>query len=62
MTALSVNVNKFALVRNARGADLPNLIDISNKCLNYGADGITVHPRPDAVSYTHLTLPTKRSV
>ena len=47
MTALSVNVNKFALVRNARGADLPNLIDISNKCLNYGADGITVHPRPD---------------
>lgn len=38
MTALSVNVNKFALVRNARGADLPNLIDISNKCLNYGAD------------------------
>ena len=47
MTALSVNVNKFALVRNARGADLPNLIDISNKCLNFGADGITVHPRPD---------------
>ena len=47
MTALSVNVNKFALVRNARGADLPNLIDISNKCLDYGADGITVHPRPD---------------
>ncbi len=47
MTDLSVNVNKFALVRNARGADLPNLIDISNKCLNYGANGITVHPRPD---------------
>ena len=47
MTALSVNVNKFALVRNARGADAPNLIDISNKCLNFGADGITVHPRPD---------------
>ena len=47
MTALSVNVNKFALVRNARGADLPNLIDISNKCLNFGADGITVHTRPD---------------
>lgn len=47
MTALSVNVNKFALVRNARGADLPNLVDISSKCLTYGADGITVHPRPD---------------
>ncbi len=47
MTALSVNINKFALVRNARGANMPNIIDISNKCLQYGADGITVHPRPD---------------
>ena len=47
MTALSVNVNKFALIRNARGADLPNLYDISKKCIEFGADGITVHPRPD---------------
>ena len=47
MTALSINVNKFALIRNARGADLPNLVDISKKCIEYGADGITVHPRPD---------------
>ena len=47
MTSLSVNVNKFALVRNARGANIPDLIDISKKCLDYGADGITVHPRPD---------------
>ena len=47
MTALSVNINKFALVRNARGANLPNIINISEKCLQYGADGITVHPRPD---------------
>ncbi len=47
MTALSVNVNKFALIRNARGADLPNLYDISKKCITFGADGITVHPRPD---------------
>ena len=47
MTALSVNVNKFALIRNARGADLPNLYNISKKCIEYGADGITVHPRPD---------------
>ena len=47
MTALSVNVNKFALIRNARGANIPDLIDISKKCLDYGADGITVHPRPD---------------
>ena len=47
MTALSINVNKFALIRNARGADLPNLVNISKKCIEYGADGITVHPRPD---------------
>ena len=40
-------VNKFALIRNARGADLPNLYDISKKCIEFGADGITVHPRPD---------------
>jgi len=47
MTVLSVNVNKFALIRNARGADLPNLYNISKKCIEFGADGITVHPRPD---------------
>ena len=47
MTALSVNINKFALVRNARGANTPDIIKISEKCLKYGADGITVHPRPD---------------
>ena len=47
MTALSINVNKFALIRNARGADMPNLANISKKCIEYGADGITVHPRPD---------------
>ena len=47
MTALSINVNKFALIRNARVADMPNLVDISKKCIEYGAEGITVHPRPD---------------
>ena len=47
MTSLSVNVNKFALIRNARDADMPNLSKISKKCIKYGADGITVHPRPD---------------
>ena len=41
MTFLSVNVNKFALIRNARDADLPNLYNISKKCIEYGADGIT---------------------
>ena len=47
MTSLSVNLNKFALIRNARDADMPNLVNISKKCIEYGADGITVHPRPD---------------
>ena len=47
MTLLSINVNKFALLRNARGTDHPNLIDICNKCIKFGVQGITVHPRPD---------------
>lgn len=47
MTALSVNINKFALIRNARGANMPDIVKVSEKCLQYGADGITVHPRPD---------------
>ena len=47
MTLLSVNVNKFALVRNSRDADHPNLVNISSKCIEYGAQGITLHPRPD---------------
>ena len=56
MTALSINVNKFALIRNARGANMPNLVDISKKCIDYGADGITVHPRPDErhIKYSDL--------
>jgi pyridoxine 5-phosphate synthase len=47
MTLLSINVNKFALLRNARGTDHPNLIDVCKKCIEFGAQGITVHPRPD---------------
>lgn len=47
MTLLSINVNKFALLRNARGTDHPNLIDICEKCIKFGIQGITVHPRPD---------------
>jgi len=47
MTLLSINVNKFALLRNARGTDHPNLINICEKCIKFGAQGITVHPRPD---------------
>ena len=47
MTVLSVNVNKFALIRNSRGNDQPNILNISKKCIMYGAKGITLHPRPD---------------
>lgn len=48
MAALSVNVNKVAVLRNARGGDLPDVVRAAAACLDAGADGITVHPRPDA--------------
>lgn len=44
---LSVNINKFATLRNARGHNNPNLVKAAKDVQNYGADGITVHPRPD---------------
>lgn len=47
MTKLSVNVNKIALLRNSRGGNVPNVLQFSLDCLKYGADGITIHPRPD---------------
>lgn len=47
MTKLSVNVNKVATIRNARGGDVPNLIQVVKDCEAFGAEGITVHPRPD---------------
>jgi len=48
MTALSVNLNKIALLRNARGGDAPDVLHAARVCLDAGAHGITVHPRPDA--------------
>ncbi len=47
MTKLSVNINKIATLRNSRGADFPNLINFAKRIQSFGADGITVHPRPD---------------
>ena len=47
MTRLSVNINKIATIRNARGGNNPNLIKTAVDCENFGAQGITVHPRPD---------------
>jgi pyridoxine 5-phosphate synthase len=47
LTKLSVNINKYALVRNSRGHDAPNLLSMVDLCLEAGAHGITVHPRAD---------------
>lgn len=47
MVNLSVNINKIATLRNARGADLPNLVRFAKDCERFGANGITIHPRPD---------------
>lgn len=47
MTRLSVNINKIATLRNARGGNVPNIIEAAINCEKFGAQGITVHPRPD---------------
>jgi pyridoxine 5-phosphate synthase len=47
MTKLSVNINKIATLRNSRGGDLPNVVKVALDCERFGAEGITVHPRPD---------------
>ncbi|MCP9236061.1 pyridoxine 5'-phosphate synthase [Lewinella sp. JB7] len=47
MPRLSVNLNKVALIRNSRGANFPDLIKVARDCERYGAQGITIHPRPD---------------
>ncbi|MEL6630450.1 MAG: pyridoxine 5'-phosphate synthase [Bacteroidota bacterium] len=47
MIDLSVNLNKVALIRNSRGRNLPNVLQVAQDCIRLGADGITIHPRPD---------------
>lgn len=47
MTQLSVNINKVATIRNARGGNTPNVLQVALDCEKFGAQGITVHPRPD---------------
>ena len=47
MTNLSVNINKVATIRNARGGNNPDILQIARDCESFGAEGITVHPRPD---------------
>lgn len=56
MTKLSVNINKIATIRNARGGNVPNVLAAAINCQLFGADGITVHPRPDErhIRYTDV--------
>jgi pyridoxine 5-phosphate synthase len=53
MTALSVNLNKIAVLRNSRGGALPDILRAGQTCLEAGAHGLTVHPRPDARHIRH---------
>ena len=53
MIRLSVNVNKIATLRNARGGEIPNVVEAARTCIAAGCHGITVHPRPDA---RHITF------
>jgi pyridoxine 5-phosphate synthase len=62
MTRLSVNINKVALLRNARGGNLPNLIQVAQDCEQFGAEGITVHPRPDERHVRMRDIPALRAV
>lgn len=59
MTKLSVNINKIATIRNARGGDLPNVLKAAIDCERFGAEGITVHPRPDE---RHITYQDVRDI
>lgn len=62
MTRLSVNLNKVALIRNARGGNLPDLVQVAKDCEAFGAQGITVHPRPDQRHVRFDDIPLLRSI
>ena len=62
MTRLSVNINKVALIRNSRGGNLPNLRQFAMDCEEYGAQGITVHPRPDERHIRYSDIPILKEV
>lgn len=62
MIRLSVNVNKVALIRNSRGGNLPDLVRFAIDCESYGAQGITVHPRPDERHVRFSDLPELKRV
>ncbi|MFK7935706.1 MAG: pyridoxine 5'-phosphate synthase [Saprospiraceae bacterium] len=62
MTRLSVNVNKIALLRNSRGSNLPNLEQVAKDCEAFGAEGITVHPRPDERHIKYADVPVLKKI
>jgi len=62
MTKLSVNINKIATIRNARGGNNPNLVQIAKDVEEFGANGITVHPRPDERHITKQDVYDLKSV
>ncbi len=59
MTKLSVNINKIATIRNARGGNFPNVLKAAVDCERFGSEGITVHPRPDE---RHITYQDARDI
>ena len=62
MTRLSVNINKIALLRNARGGNMPDVLKAALDCETFGAQGITVHPRPDERHIRYSDVRTLRPV
>mgnify|MGYP003292349627 CR=1 FL=1 len=62
MTRLSVNINKVATLRNARGGNNPDIVRVALDCEKFGADGITVHPRPDERHVRRSDLPALKGV
>ena len=55
MTCLSVNINKVATLRNSRGGNVPDLLKVAQDLQAFGAQGITIHPRPDLTNDTSVT-------
>ena len=62
MTKLSVNINKIATIRNARGGNNPNVVQVAMDCERFGAEGITIHPRPDERHITTKDVYNLKSV
>lgn len=59
---LSVNINKIALIRNSRGGNMPDLVKVAQDCESFGAQGITIHPRPDQRHARYDDIPALKAV